>query len=210
MSNYTLLNNNQIVAGPIGAWNKKYFEENLHRLGVEYSLPNEPITENFDINSTIKLVPTHFAEYPEVNPIFEILIGPEFSFVDNYYVGAYGTQELPVETVKQNLKSLISNQRWEMETTPITKNVNGKTINIDTNREARINYSTALFSADDTYSANWKFNGQFFTINKSDLQIIVNEVITHVQACFDWESNKYAEIDSKTTVQELRLIDINS
>jgi hypothetical protein len=210
MANYTLLNNNQIVAGPIGDWNKKYFQEQLVNLDIEYSLPDEPITENLNINSSVKLVLTFFAEYPEVNPLFEILIGPEYSFVDGYYVGAYGTQELSAEKVKENLKKLISNARWEMETSPITKTINGKIITIDTNRESRISYSTALFSADSSYSANWKFDNQFYTLNKSDLEVIVNQVINHVQACFDWESDKYTEIDSKSTVQELRTIDLIS
>lgn len=206
MANYTLLNNDQIVAGPIGDWNKKYLEEQLANLNVFYSLPELPITENLQIDTSVKIVLTSFAEYPAVDPLFEVLIGPEYSFVDGYHVGAFGTQDLPIETVKQNLKDYVSNIRWELENTPITKNINGKTITIDTSRESRINYSTALFSATDSYAANWKFNGQFFNINKADLQLIVNEVISHVQANFDWESDKFTEIDSKTTIQELRSI----
>lgn len=208
MSNYTLLNNDQIVAGPIGDWNKKYLEEQLANLNVSYSLPEFPITENLDVDSSVKLVLTTFAEYPEVDPLFETLVGPEYSFVDGYHVGAYGTQDLPLETAKQNLKDYVSNLRWESENTSITKDINGKTITIDTSRESRMNYSTSLFSADESYTANWKFNGEFFNINKSDLQLIVNEVISHVQSNFDWESDKFTEIDSKTTIQELRTINL--
>ena len=206
MSNYTLLNNDQIVAGPIGEWNKSYLEEQLANLNVSYSLPQFPITENLDINSSVKLVLTTIAEYPVVDPLFETLIGPEYSFVDGHHVGAFGTQDLPLETAKQNLKDYVSNLRWESENTSITKDINDKTITIDTSRESRMNYSTSLFSADESYTANWKFNGEFFNINKADLQLIVNEVISHVQANFDWESDKFTEIDSKTTIQELRTI----
>lgn len=206
MSNYTILNNDQIVAGPIGDWNKKYLEEQLSNLNVSYSLPEFPITENLDIDSSVKLVLTTFAEYPVVDPLFETLVGPEYSFVNGYHVGAYGTQDLPLETAKQNLKDYVSNLRWESENTPITKDINGKTITIDTSRESRMNYSTSLFSADESYTANWKFNDEFFNINKSDLQLIVNEVISHVQANFDWEADKFTEIDSKTTIQELKTI----
>lgn len=204
---YTLLKNERIVTGPRD-WNPKYFEYFLQQeCGVQTTLPEEPIVEKLIFNGIIKLVPTLQEDNPEINPLFEVLAGPNFKFDDSgNFVSYYIAQELSLDTAKNNLKQIISNNRWTKETTSINRNINEKQITIYTDRGSRTAYTQALILATDDYSALWKFPEGFFLLNKSDLQLVVDEVVAYVQTCFDWEANKTNEINSKTTIEELKQI----
>ena len=208
MSAFTLLNNNQIVIGPRD-WNPKYFEYFLKQeFNIDNTLPEDTNFGTLVFNDSVRIVPTQFTMDPTIDSLFEVLAGPQFSF-DEYgnHFASYVAEELPIETVKHNLKMVISNNRYIKETTPITRDINGKIITIYTNRESRVTYVQALLMADEFYSSNWKFAEGFVTINKLDLQSI-GLLNSYFQLCFDWESNKFSEIDSKETVSDLRLINI--
>ena len=122
------------------------------------------------------------------------------------HVSFYVAQELPIEIVKNNLLAEVANNRWQKEVTAISRNVNDKQLTIYMDRGSRGEYAKALTLATDEYSASWKFPEGFVTLNKTDLQTIVNEVAAYVQSCFDAEAEKAVEINSKTTVEELRSI----
>jgi len=236
---YTLLKDERIVTGPRD-WNPKYFEYFLSQeCGVETSLSEYPIVEPLIFNDSVKLVPTVQEELPQVDPVFEVLTGPNFKYyeterteqtpsldengeqvldenglpvyttttvVDKTHVMFYIAQELPIETVQNNLLATVANNRWTKETTSIVRTINDKTITIYTDRGSRTSYTQALILADDNYSAQWKFPEGFLLLNKSDLQLIVNEVVAYVQTCFDWESAKTNEIKSTATVEGLKQI----
>lgn len=204
---YTLLKNERIVTGPRD-WTPKYFEYFLQNdCSIETSLPESPIYDPIIFNENVKLVPTFQENLPEVNPTFEVLTGPNFKYDDSgNFVSYFIAQELSLDTIKNNLKQIVANNRWTKETSPINRIINEKQITIYTDRGSRTAYTQALVLATENYSASWKFPEGFFTLNKSDLQLIVDEVVVYVQSCFDWESNKVAEINSKTSVEELKQI----
>jgi len=210
MSAYTLLNNNQIVTGPRD-WNPKYFEYFLNQeFGIEYTLPDIPIGDSISFNDSVRLVPTYAGENPTVDPLFEMLAGPQFSFDENNnHIATFFAQELPIENVKTNLKDNIAATRYSLETTPITTTLvsnTATTVTLNTDRESRLVYGQSLAVSTSTYSANWKFQEGFFTITQADLESIVNTVTAYVQSCFDWEAEKTVEIDAKTSVADLKLI----
>ena len=58
-------------------------------------------------------------------------------------------------------------------------------------------------------SLSFKFkNGVFKEVNKAELQAIVYTGSMHIKNLFGWESTKTAEIDSTTTIADLKLIDL--
>lgn len=236
---YTLLKNERIITGPRD-WNPKYFEYFLQsECSINATLPEMPIYEPIVFSDMVKLVPTGQELQPQVDPMFEVLAGPNFKYyeterteqtpsldengeqvldengapvynattiVDKSHVMFYVAQELPIETIRNNLFATVANNRWTKETTSIIRTINDKTITIYTDRGSRTSYTQALILADDNYSAQWKFPEGFFVLNKSDLQLIVNEVVAYVQTCFDWESTKTNEIKSTATVEGLKQI----
>lgn len=204
---YTLLDGTRIIIGPRD-WSPKYFEYFLKtEYDINLQLPESSITEPFVINEQLRIVPTGFLESPTVDPLFEQLAGPRFSFDElGNHIAQFYTQEFDISTVKQNLKTEIAKVRWVSETTNITCNINGKVLTLYTDKESRAAYSQAYMMAQDDYLAVWKFPEGFISLNKLDLQQILNEINFYVQACFDWEAEKNNEIESKSTVAELRTI----
>lgn len=203
---FTLLQDNRIIVGPRD-WNPRFFEHFLQELGFDNQLPESPIFEPIPFGDSIKLVPTTFEQPPEINPIFEVLAGPFFKFDESgIHTAYYSIQSRDIETIKVALRQTVANSRWIKETTPIERDINGKTIVLDTDRESRAIYAQALSFVPDDYSSQWKFINGFITINKLDLQAIVAEVVSHVQTCFDWESAKVEEINSTTTIEGLKQI----
>jgi hypothetical protein len=205
MSAYTLLNKDKIVVGPRD-WNPKFFEYFLQELGFETTL-TAPIIETLQFSDDVKLVITNIEQNPEINPQLEVLAGPNFKYDEaGNHVAYFVAQELPIDTAKSNLRSIVANNRWVKETKPITREINGKQLTLDTSRESRAIYAQALTFVPDEYSSQWKFAEGFVTINKTDLQVIVNEIINYVQECFDWEAGKVLEINTKSSIAELKEI----
>jgi|694.fasta_scaffold89180_3 hypothetical protein len=205
---YTLLKNENIITGPRD-WHQAYFEhfvsEELHQQVTIEHPPSEPLI----FNESLKLVPTQIVNPTELNTIFDQIAGPRFYYDEsNNHIAEFYAQEFPIESIKVNLKSLLANLRWVKETTPITRDINGKMLTLYTDRETRVMYSQALLLTNDDYSAEWKFPEGFFVINKTDLQLIVNSIMAHIQNCFNWESTKTAEIDAIQTTVELREYDL--
>lgn len=204
---YTLLKDNRIVVGPRD-WNPKYFDYFLQQeCGIRTTLPDAPIVEPLIFSDIVKLVPTIQQELPQINPNFEVLAGPNFKFDEaGNHIAYYVAQELLIETAKNNLLNIVANNRWIKETTPTAFEISGTTVSLYTDSGSRIAYSQALLNADETYSAQWKFPEGFITLTKSDLQIVVKTVVDYVQTCFDWEASKHNEINSKSTIEELKQI----
>lgn len=204
---YTLLKDDRIVTGPRD-WNPKYFEYFLSQeCDVETSLSEYPIVESLAFNDSVKLVPTHQLELPTIDLLYETIAGPNFKYdEEGRFISYYVAQEYSIDIVKKNLLQAISDVRWKKETSPITREIGGSLLTIYTDRESRNSYTQALLSATDEYSATWKFPQGFVTLNKSDLQNILNNVTTYVQECFDWEATKANEINSKNDVEELKQI----
>ena len=191
---YTLLHSNNIVVGPRD-WNPRYFEHFLGNLGFHIKLPAQQIVNDIHFSKDVRLAVTDFEPQPDFDPTFEVLTGPFFKFDENQtHIGYFTVQAKAAES------------RWNKETTQINRTIGGKELTLDTDRESRIMYTQAVSLVSDDYTSQWKFNGEFVVINKSDLHSIVYEVMTHVQSCFDWESDKVTEINSKSTIEELKQI----
>lgn len=203
---FTLLQDNRIIVGPRD-WNPRFFEHFLQELGFETTLSDSPIFEQLVFSDTVRLVPTIQEQAPEINPSFEVLAGPFFKFDEaNNHVAYYTAQPLALEVIHANLRSKVANSRWIKETSSITRDINGKLLTLNTDRESRSLYAQALTFVPDDYSSQWKFAEGFVTINKADLQAITVEIISHVQACFDWEAQKVNEINTTTDVEQLKQI----
>lgn len=202
---YTLIRSNQIVTGP-REWSPRYFEYFLKtECGIDATVAETPVDSALMFDASTGIFPTYFDDTPVVDEKFEQLAGPKFYFDEfgNHHAQYYALEyDKPV--IVQNLKSQVAQSRWIWETQPIIRTVQGRQLTLYTDREARTTYIQAFTTADDSYVATWKFPQGFVTLNKQDLQLIITEINTHVQNCFNWEANKNAEIDSKSTVAELR------
>lgn len=202
MALFTLLNNDVIETGPRD-WNPAYFQYFLSNLGIDCTLPDAPLLQPLIFNDSVKLVPTVEAYVPQCDSTYERLVGPKFKYEDGNYISYYDVEELPIDMIRTNVKSLMANRRWVKETTPIIRNINDKTITLYTDRETRSIYAQALQIASDDYNGQWKFEEGFYNISKQDLEMIVSEIATYVQSCFDEESMLVSTINT-ASIEEIK------
>lgn len=203
---YSLLKD-EVVVCTQSNWNPSFFEYFLNELGFLVDLPDSPITEPLLFSDNVKLLLTIDDGLPEFNSLFETLAGPNYKYDDlNNFHSYFVVQELELNQAKNNVRSVVTNNRWVKENTNIDRIIGSYSLTLYTDRGSRTSYTQALVGATEEYSAIWKFPQGFFTLNKQDLQQVANEVLAYVQSCFDWEASKNGEIDSSSTIEELKQI----
>ena len=149
----------------------------------------------------------------ESNPTTDIddFIGQTIEYRDGKTVVVYNYQTPTIPIYKEHIKSKVATKRWQVETGGITID----NVGYATDRESQIKYTAiavAISQADpQTWSVNWKTNdGQFISLNSTQMMNRTNIVMGYVQGCFNREYAIQLEIDACSTVEELLLIDINS
>ena len=192
---YALINGQELLLGPI-SFNYRMINSVLEEeLEVEYRVTsqdylNVPITFTEDI----KILPAR-NEVPEYDPRFQSVAQTSHTITDTEVVFGYGVGDKTLEQIKGEYKAGVAPERWNKENTTVTVTINGNEITVSTSRDNRLALVSKLLSGDGPY--NFKFNdGVWEEISKTDLQTILTEIDTVVQAAFDWELAKLAEIDA--------------
>ena len=192
---YALINGQELLLGPV-AFNYRMINSVLEEeLEVEFRVTsqdyqNVPITFTEDI----KILPAR-NDIPEYDPRFQSVSQTSHTISATEVVFGYGVGDKPLEQIKGEYKAGVAPERWNKENTTVTVTINGKEITVFTSRDNRLSIVSKLLSGDGPY--NFKFNdGVWEEISKIDLQTILTEIDTVVQAAFDWELAKLAEIDA--------------
>ena len=192
---YALVNGQELLLGPV-AFNYRMINSVLEEeLEVEFRVTsqdyqNVPITFTEDI----KILPAR-NDIPEYDPRFQSVAQTSHTITDTEVVFGYGVGDKSLEQIKGEYKAAVAPERWNKENTTVTVTLNGKEITVSTSRDNRLALVSKLLSGDGPY--NFKFNdGVWEEISKTDLQTILTEIDNVVQAAFDWELAKLAEIDA--------------
>ena len=192
---YALINGQELLLGPI-SFNYRMINSVLEEeLEVDFRVTSQdyqsvPITFTEDI----KILPAR-NDVPEHDPRFQTVSQTSHTITDTEVVFVYTVADKPLEQIKADYKAAVAPERWNKENTTVTVTINGNEITVSTSRDNRLSIVSKLLSGDGPY--NFKFNdGVWEEISKTDLQTILTEIDTVVQAAFDWELAKLAEIDA--------------
>jgi hypothetical protein len=192
---YALVNGQELLLGPI-AFNYRMINSVLEEeLEVDFRVTSQdyqsvPIVFTEDI----KILPAR-NEVPEYDPRFQTVSQTSHEITETEVVFYYGVSDKPLEQIKSEYKAVVAPERWNKENTTVTVTINDNEITVSTSRDNRLSIVSKLLSGDGPY--NFKFNdGVWEEISKTDLQTILTEIDTVVQAAFDWELAKLAEIDA--------------
>jgi|SaaInlV_120m_DNA_3_1039746.scaffolds.fasta_scaffold26738_2 hypothetical protein len=206
---YALVEDNQVLLGPIG-FNYRLINSVLEE---ELEIPNRVSSLDyrrvpFNITDNVRIIPAKNEEPFEFDPFCHIKTGPTVAVYDNEAVFTYSKQDKPLEQVKEEYKSLVSPVRKRKENEHINLTVNDTEIIVSLSRGIRASLTTKLISSDGPY--NFKFSGDnWILVTKENLQYIVTKIDEKVQELFDWELDKKREIDTCTSVEEIRNVVIN-
>ena len=192
---YALINGQELLLGPI-AFNYRMINSVLEEeLEVEFRVTSQdyqsvPITFTEDI----KILPTR-NDIPEYDPRFQTVSQTSHEITETEVVFIYTVADKSLKQIKEEYKTAVAPERWNRENTTVTVTINDNEITVSTSRDNRLSIVSKLLSGDGPY--NFKFNdGVWEEISKTDLQTILTEIDTVVQAAFDWELAKLAEIDA--------------
>ena len=103
------------------------------------------------------------------------------------------------------LQQSLADYRWQQETDAIT--INSKPVPTDRHSQIKWQQQKEKSENDSTYSVRWKMaDGQFYSLDASEIISIADAVATHVDNCFAVEDTVQQEIqnDQHTTEQQVQ------
>lgn len=114
-----------------------------------------------------------------------------------------------VPEVKHNLYRELATRRWVAEDAGTT--VMGIKVPTDRQTQSKLTAAYIKASANSSYVIpSWKFaEGIFKPLDAQTIIMIADAVESHVQLCFQNESNLSQKISSCTSIDELNTIDLN-
>jgi hypothetical protein len=173
-------------------------------LSTEFKIPSEEqgyinIGEGFEIFPLTESTGTVHLD------MFEEPVGPYYSFVGKEAKESYSAKELPIESVRINLKKVVSAERYNRENLRTTIYVGNSSISVGTDRNARIYYSSLLTGIGDS-PINYKSSNGFISLTGEDLKTIVDGIYSYVQEQFNWEKSMSELIDSTDSVEGLKSV----
>lgn len=199
---FVIVHNNSVILGPM-RWNRFRFENEIQEeCEVSCTLPDrnddlDPIV----VSNEIKILPILGTENPEYNPKIEILHGPFWEFTDTQAIYHYEVVPMNIDSAKNMLKEQVTAERWNKENAGVNVTLNGTEYTFKTDKETRAILHNAVSNME---SINWKQDQEtWIQMTNGDTQTVLTAILTHVQACFDWEFNKFQEIDACNTLEML-------
>lgn len=207
---YALIQDNQIKVGPRD-WRYYFFKQYLDTNNLDSSaLPISEPTDRKVITHEWKIIPVTQLDVPSYDSTFEQLAGPYWTVGEDNITGYYDVAPVSVDSAKNTLKQKVTDTRYKVETGGCAFTfADGTKVTMYTSREDRNVYLQAYQIIAEGQSIVFKFEGSIFkTVTKDELGLIVAAGAAHIQSAFDWEAQKYGEIDASTTLDQLKLVDI--
>lgn len=206
---YALIHNNQIQVGP-RQWSWSFFKDYLDEQDLDASLltkdePEEPI-----ITDTWKILPVEHIAVPSYDMMFEQLAGPFLTIGDTSVTGYFDVVPESINIAKNKMKGIVTNNRYVREMSGVEYTFSdGNKILVSTTRENRSIYNQTYQGMADGEIISFKFSPNAFQqVTKLELSEIIANINALVQSAFSWEYDKYAEIDSANTIDDLKTIQL--
>lgn len=200
----------EVLLGPV-EWKPGFIASVIQQ---DLELPFKPTVLASDVNR----VPFDIVDNVRVRPVKEVrgdinqkiqrYEGPFWSYTDNEATATYTAVDKPIDQVKNEIKQLISAERYRKEVAGVKTTIQGVEVTIDTSREGRNIFSQKYILMVDGDVVNWKFPEGWLNLTKNDLGTVVTAGAAHIQSSFDWEMNKNNEVDVCTTLAQLDLIEV--
>lgn len=204
---FILYINNEIVGEPF-EWNKKDIETLLSNYGITTTVSSfHPTSAIFYNDTEIGILPCEFTK-PTFNPTYEYINDVQWNVVDYVAYGEYTKFTKPIQDVKNEIKRIISHNRWAKEISGFPLTIQGQTVTIDTERDTRTMYFQAAAMIPEEGTVLWKFPEAHLNLTKSDLNLIVYSGIQFIEGLFEDEYIRHVQVNNTSTLQEV--LDINT
>lgn len=207
---YALIHNNRIEVGP-RQWLWSAFKSYLDSEGLDASaLPRQSPTAPV-ITAQWKILPVVDPPTPDHVYPYEQLAGPFLTINGDVNVtGTWTVVPVPIHITKDHLKGIVTGNRYTVEVQGFKMTIQGQQVTIDTERGSRDIFFQTYLSMADGDTITWKFPETWLELTKAELGQIVFAGKAHIQNAFDWEKQKWAEIDACTTRAEFEAVELRN
>lgn len=192
---YALINGQQLLLGPI-SFNYRMINSVLEEdLEVNFRVTSQDYL-NVPISFTedIKILPAR-EDIPAYDPKFQTVAQTSHTISATEVVFNYEVFDKSLEQIKSERKTGVRPERQRRENTTASVTLYGNAITVSTSRENRLAIVSKVVSSGGLH--NYKFDdGSWVEISSADLVTILNAIDNVVQAAFNWEFAKLAEIDA--------------
>lgn len=207
---YGLVHNNRIVVGP-RSWKYSFFQDYLLENNLDTQLMPRQAPDSAVITAEWLLLPVTNTITPEVEPVYEKLVGPFYTINSDHIVGEYTKTSSNLDDVKGYLLNVVASNRYKVEVGTLTYTFpDQQEVQLYTEREERTIYLDTYLVLPDQGTVPFKFKNNVFrsAVTRSQLQEIVQLGSSHIRSAFEWEVNKTMEIMTATTLTELKAIEL--
>lgn len=200
---FVLVHKGYVILGPFN-WSRKKFEEAMREeLEIFSPLPDKmDLNIPYSVNDNTKIYSVSPGNDIPHNPRIEARHGPFWTFTETNAIYHYQPLLLDLEAAKNIVISEVTAERWRRENQGVKLTINGTEYTFASDRDTRNVLQNALNS--NIQELNWKLNSStWLTLSQSDIKIIYQTILSHVQQCFDWEKNTIESIQSFVNHQQL-------
>lgn len=196
---YVLVKDNHVFAGP-NDWRpslfKSYIEDDFE---IEMELPQVAPLSGTNLGNGIAVYTIDDIQMPAHNPKIQNLSGPYYTFTVNSATQYFTPSDKPIAQVQRELKEIVANSRWKREIAGTSATIQGQELKLTTVRGDRDIFLQALQLGGP--DKEWKLttvsgDSIWLTLTASDLQIIVDAIVSYIQSAFTWEKSVIDQIDT--------------
>jgi len=197
---YILQNNSHVIYGP-SEYNfpmiKHALLTDLEMAPESFVVPSKDPEGAVQIDANTSILPVQMV-YPAINSKIEQLAGPFWTITATEATGTYEVAPKPLESVKNELKTLVASNRYKEETKDLTLTVAGTEVIVEGSRENKTIFLLSYPMLPETGTSTWKFpkSNNFVQVSKADIGGVIQAMMVQTQTAFDWEASKVAEIDA--------------
>lgn len=151
----------------------------------------------------LKMVPR-----PSYDPKTQRVVRKANVLIDDVWNQSWEIQDLTQEEIeeieeqnKQNILEMIAARRYEEETKGIV--LNGAEIKTDHQSQMKVIGAALSVNMDPSKTYQWKAANGFIELDATTVLAIANAVDSHVQACFERESQLVEAVNNGTYEEEM-------
>jgi hypothetical protein len=195
---FVIVYNGNVILGPMN-WNARRFSEVIdEEAGVSIVLDLKNDEEAVvTVNDEIKIYPVTSEPDPDYNKRTQYLHGPFWTFTDTHAVSSMTVEHYPIDAIRNFMKQEVAVARWNKQYANIEVTLDSNVYKFPTDPLTRISFHHYLTSGIN--KINWKLDqNNWIELTAEHISIIFNRMVDNLQASFEWESTKNAEIESAT------------
>lgn len=199
--------------GPL-KWSSERVNAGLAQKGMLERVPEDilmyrknllPKNSPLLVNETVKIYLTETTPTPDFDPLFQTRSDRTWIVDSGLAVGTWFVQDKDINQVKEVLRQRARDLAATRQINGFDAEFKGQAVSISTNPLYRTCLLEKYLSVGDE-GATWRVGDQWFDVTREELKSLISMIDGFINTFHAWEMDKCQEIDTATSIEELRNI----